>query len=262
MKLNPLQTAILENNLDLVSELKDLKWRFENDKNGFSPLELSEFLGNEEIQKLFITRKPKTIRLQLKDQNSPSLITVQEFEKIFHLKYRRFLFFPSYETLIKTVNNCPYFFRFQWLLGKNDEQESFYQDLLLNGLTAKSYIKWVDPVKEYGLFASLDLEEKTFIGEYTGVIKQVDKKNPDLNPFCFHYPSKFFSYNYFAIDAKNEGNTLRFINHSDQPNLQPLWLVQKNVAHLVFIANQFIAKDTELTFNYGKDFWINRQPKP
>lgn len=122
-----------------------------------------------------------------------------------------------------------------------------------------TFIKWINPILEYGLFTAADLPERSFIGEYTGVIRQIDKKHPDLNSYCFHYPTRFWSAKYFVIDSLHEGNASRFINHSNQPNLQPLWLVNRGVLHLIFIANQFIAKGAELTFNYGSDYWMRRK---
>ncbi len=257
-KLNPLQQAVIENNSQLVEELKDSKWRFEKDANGFDALDLSDLLSRDEIQKILMQRKPKTIRAQLKNSEEIKLLTKDEFKNIFNVTYRNFLTFSTYEDLKETIKNCPWFFKFQWLFGKNDEMESSYLEFALQGLKAKTIIKWINPVLEYGLFADTDLPEKAFIGEYTGIIRRIDKKDPDANPYCFHYPSKYFSFKYFVIDALNEGNSLRFINHSDKPNLQPLWLVDKRLLHLVFIANQPIAKGTELTFDYGNDYWMKR----
>jgi len=258
MKLNPFQQAIIDNNYKGVSELIDSKWRFENDKNKFSPLEIADLLGSSEIQKLLISRKPKSIKLQLKDSSKPTLISVKKFEELFNLIYRPFLTFLTYEDLSKVIHNLPYFFRFQWLFGRRDELETLYGEKLERHLMVKTFIKFIDPVMEYGLFADMDLPAKTFIGEYTGFVREIDKHNPELNGYCFHYPTKLFSYRYYVIDAFQEGNELRFINHSKTPNLQPLWLLDKGLLHLVFIANQWIPKGSELTFNYGKDYWAKK----
>lgn len=249
--LNPLLQAIIENDIKRVVDLKDSKWRFEKDAYGFDAEDLSELLGREEIQKILIPRKPKTIKVQLKESSEIKLMTVEEFKEVFDVTYRSFLTFASYEDLEETIKNCPWFFKYQWLFGKADEMESNYLEFALQGLKAKTLIKWIDPNIGYGLFADTDLPEKAFIGEYTGLLKRIDKKNPDANPYCFHYPTKYFSFKYFVIDALNEGNSLRFINHSDKPNLQPIWLVDKRLLHLVLIAKQPISKGTELTFNYG-----------
>lgn len=258
MNLNPFQQAIIEDDPQTVAELINSKWRFVDDKYGFSPLEIADLLGNIQIQKLLIARKPKSIKIQLKDDTKPELISVKKFEELFDLEFHPFLTFPSYEELEEVIHNLPYLFKYQWLFGKMDNLEGLYKEKLQAHLMAKTYIKWIDPAIEYGLFADMDLPENAYIGEYTGLIREIDKRNPELNGYCFHYPTKLFSYHYYVIDALKIGNELRFINHSETPNLQPLWINSKGLLHLVFITNQKIAKDTELTFNYGKDYWRKR----
>ncbi len=61
------------------------------------------------------------------------------------------------------------------------------------------------------------------------------------------------------IDAALGGNELRFANHSSKPNITPYCLVRNRLLHLVLFTNQKVAKNTQLTFNYGKDFWRKRQ---
>lgn len=258
MKLNPFQQAIIEDNPEAVSELINSEWRFINDKHGFSPLEIADLLGNIQIQKLLIGRRPKTIKIQLEDDPKPQLISVKKFDELFDLEFHPFLTFFSYEELSKVIKNLPYLFRYQWLFGKMDEYEALYKEKLETHLMAKTFIKWIDPAIGYGLCADMDLPAKAFIGEYAGLIREIDKENPELNGYCFHYPTKLFSYHYYVIDALEIGNELRFINHSETPNLQPLWINSKGLLHLVFITNQEIAKGTELTFNYGKDYWRKR----
>jgi uncharacterized protein len=258
-KASPFHKAVIEGNLELVVQLKDSEWSSLFDVNGFNPLELAQLLGLRQCQELLSNLNPIEIKVQLKDQKSPSLLSIIEFENLFKVIYRPFLTFLSYRSLEEIIHNCPYLLRFEWLMTHHDKSEAFYQAQLSIGAIADVFIKWINPVLEYGLFAAVDLLEKSFIGEYTGVVRRIDKAHPNLNAYCFHYPTRFWSLKYFVIDSLHEGNLLRFINHSDQPNLQPLWLVNRGVLHLIFIANCFITKGTELTFNYGPDYWIRRK---
>jgi SET domain-containing protein len=61
------------------------------------------------------------------------------------------------------------------------------------------------------------------------------------------------------VDALQEGNVTRFINHSNVPNLEPRCFVERGLLHQVFMARQKISKGTQLTFDYGNDYWIRRQ---
>jgi hypothetical protein len=259
LKAIPLHKAVIEDNIELVAQLKNSKWSSLLDENGFKPFELAQLLGLRECQELLSNSNPIEIKVQLKNQKSPSLLSSVEFEDLFKVIYRPFLTFSSYQLLKEIIRNCPYLLRFEWLMTHLDEREAFYQTQLSIGAIADTFVKWINPVLGYGLFAAVDLPEKSFIGEYTGIVRRIDRAHPNLNAYCFHYPTRFWSLKYFVIDSLHEGNLLRFINHSDQANLQPLWLVNRGVLHLIFIANCAITKGTELTFNYGGDYWIRRK---
>lgn len=259
VRLNPLHRAVIEGNTQLIAQLKDLDWRYQPERNGFNPLELAQLLGQRQSQELLLDRPLSILNVQLKDKESLTALDITDFEKTFKMIYRPFLTVPSYQILEELIRNCPYFFRLESLFGNDSKQEAAYQEQLSIGAFADTFVKWVNPQLGYGLFAAVDLPEKTFIGEYTGLVRQVDRNHPNLNGYCFHYPTRFWSTNYFVIDSLHEGNLARFINHSNQPNLQPLWLLNRKVLHLVFIANQLIHKGTELTFNYGSDYWLHRK---
>ncbi len=258
--ITPLHQAVIEGNLEQVIQLKNSEWRMHRNSQGFTPLELAQLLGRAHCQEvLALTNRQAIIKVQLKDQKIATAFTIAEFEELFDLTYRPFLTFPSYQALTEVIRNCPYLLRFEWLMTSKDEKEAFYQSELASGATANTFIKWINPTLGYGLFAATDLPQHAFIGEYTGLVRRIERGLPDLNAYCFHYPTRFWSFKYFVIDALHQGNLLRFINHSDRPNLQPLWLVNRGILHLIFVANCLISKGTELTFNYGPDYWIRRQ---
>lgn len=258
-KITPLHQAIIDDNPRLVAELKNSQWCSQIDMNGFTPLELARLLGKRQAQELLLKTNPTTIKVQLKDEETIKNYSIPEFEKLFQITYRPFLTFPSYQTLKEVIRNCPYLMRFEWLIFSKDEAEIPYQTQLSTGSTADTFIKWINPTLRYGLFAADDLPEKSFVGEYTGMVRRVDRKHPNLNAYCFHYPTRFWSFKYFVIDSLNEGNILRFVNHSSKPNLQPLWIVNRGLLHLIFITKCYISQGTELTFDYGADYWIHRK---
>lgn len=259
LKTTPLHEAVIAGNQGLILQLKDSEWRNSLERNGFTPLQLAQLLGKKECQKLLQDSPSLKFKLQFKDQSGPHLAAMSDFEKKFHMVYRPFLTFSSYQLLEEVIRNCPYLLRFEWLVISEESQEALYQAHLAAGSTADVIVKWIDPQIGYGLFAEDDFPERTFIAEYTGIVRQVDKKNPKLNGYCFQYPVKFWSPKTFVIDALHEGNVSRFINHSDQPNLQPLWIVNRGLLHLIFLTNREVSKGTELTFDYGVDYWIHRK---
>lgn len=232
----------------------------QTDRYGFTSLELERLLGGRQPEEMFnFAILDKTFLVFLKDAPSSSLLNLEQFEKQFHLTFRSSLTFHSYAFLQEVIENCPYFFRFEWLLGGRSQCEASYEEKILHNAFAHCYVAWINPVLCYGLFTAQDIAKHSFIGEYTGIVRKIDKKKPKLNDYCFHYPTKFWSTNYVVIDALKEGNLARFINHSEQPNLQPLWMLNRGILHLIFIANQFIPKGKQLTFDYGEDYWVKRR---
>lgn len=192
------------------------------------------------------------MKLQRKGEDSLTAYPIAEFEHLFHIKYRSFLTFSSEKELDTVIQHCPYILRIPQIAQENYELTAKYKQSLFNAAIPPVYVKWIDPIFEYGLFADVDLPQGAYVGEYVGQVKRLFRRERDSNPYCFQYPTKWWSFHYYAIDASREGNEMRFINHSNSPNLRPICLVDQNLLHMVFIANQAIPKDTQLTFNYTK----------
>lgn len=256
--MNPLQQAILDGDIEGVLSLRDSKWQHQKDLHGFTPVELARLLGKREIEKLLVLKKPLTIKTILKGETAPKLIGIKEFEEQFLVTYRPFLTFDSYEALKEAVAYCPLSFRYQWIFGKRDDWEAYYQELMLHGFLEKSLVKWISEEMGYGLFAECNLDKGAFIGEYTGLFQPIIEPNA----YCFEYPHRLFSKRRFMIDAEKNGNLVRFINHSENPNLEPLWLYDRGILHLILIARYPILKGEEFFFDYGVDYWQFRTQKP
>lgn len=256
---SPLHRAVIEGDVEKVDQLKHSSWIFSEESHGFNPLEIAQFLGKIECQRVLELENPFKLYVQKKGEIFPTRMMLPEFEDFFKITYRRHLTFPSYEFLDEVIHQCPFYYRFERLLLSGDQWELSYQSQRALGDIANTYVKWINPEVGYGLFAKENLPERKFVAEYTGIMRCVDKHDPQLNPYCFLYPKKWMSSKYYVIDALEDGNISRFINHSDRPNLQPLWLVDRKLLHLVFVANRPIVKGTELTFDYGNDFWIHRR---
>lgn len=262
----PLHQAVIEGKIEEVERLKNSQWVQSSDRYGFSPLELAQLLGQRQCQRILKYDQYVPFlrfKVQFQNQVQPKILSLDELEDAFHIIYRSFLTFPSYQILEEVIHQCPYFLRFEWLISAEDQFEVAYQQQIARGqiANASTLIKWINQEKGFGLFADIDLPEKTFVAEYTGIVREVNKKSPninDINEYCFEYPTRFFSSKYYLIDASKEGNISRFINHSQSPNLQPLWLVNRKVLHLIFITHRPIKKNTELTFDYGVDYWRHR----
>lgn len=203
----------------------------------------------------------KYIAIRLKESKELSLYSVEEFQKIFQVNYAPALQFQPPALCKKAMKNIPWLLKYTPFGLEHRELGSTYHEQLTTGQVANVAIEWIDDVMGYGLFAGEDLPPYTYIGEYTGVVRQVTRSAPDLNGYCIHYPTKFFSYNYLLIDAQTAGNETRFVNHSDDPNLKPMCVIDEGMQHIVLFTMKSVACGEQLTFHYGSDYWKRRSKR-
>jgi hypothetical protein len=225
---------------------------------GFTPLELAQLLDKKEIvQTLQPASKPKIIRVIHEGLTEPLEYDPEHFRRVFGVRYLPFLKFADYALLKEVIKECPLILRSP--LGKeNRELGEKYRKEITDGYVVDSTIKWIDPEMGYGLFTNQDLPEGAYVGEYTGEVKPLFRAQLNYNAYSFHYPTRFWSLNYFIIDGMKQGNELRFLNHNDEPNLTPICIMDRCLLHMSFVTNQAISAGSELTFNYGVDYWRRR----
>lgn len=257
--MNPLLRAIIDNdNEPLRNQMFIDQWKNVPDKFGFTPLEIAGYLGKNDALKL-LGKLPNAFYLHSQGAKNPIELPLNEFEKVLDFQYRQFLTFPSYYFFRKILKQSPYIPKGSSIATDNHKWMQLYRQELLEGKTAPIYIKWIDQNIGYGAFAAKNITSGEFIGEYTGLVRQIYRDQAERNTYCLHYPTKMWSLKYFAVDAMNEGNLVRFINHSNHPNLQSLCLIDRGLVHQVLVANRAIMQGEQLTYNYGEEYWANRQ---
>lgn len=203
----------------------------------------------------------KSIAVQLQGSQEISFPSVEEFQKIFKIKYTPTLLFQTPDFFQKVVANTPWLLKHSVIGQEHRNLGAALHSKIAVGEVANVAIQWIDEKIGYGVFARENISSEAFVGEYTGVVRQIKRFHPDLNGYCMHYPTKFFSYNYVVIDAQEAGNEMRFVNHSDDPNLKAICLIDRGVQHIGFFALKPISRGEQLTINYGKDYWKKRQKR-
>ncbi len=229
---------------------------------GFFCHEIAYFLDKKKALAILAKRKKlftkkRFFYVQPKGAETVEKIEQKEFEIRFSCLFSPSLHFSDLASMEMLIKRCPWLFRSFFTRGLFDMGDISRQ-CIHEQQVADIAIQWVDDVVEYGLFTRKAVQKGTFIGEYTGHVREIDKQAPDLNCYCAKYPTKFFSKGYFVIDASKYGNEMRFVNHSDTPNLSAVYICDRNILHLAFIAKEDIVKGQELTIKYGKDFWRKR----
>lgn len=131
------------------------------------------------------------------------------------------------------------------------------------GFLAKVSVRWIGTGIGYGLFAEETIAAGSFVGEYTGIVRENNLRYLEpLNNYCYEYPILDAIGRSYVIDATH-GNLTRFINHSTKSNLQPAYAFRDGAFHCIFLALREIQKGEQLSYDYGKSYWYVRPaPEP
>ena len=254
-----LHLAVLENRLDHLEDLiaYGLSAKTEN-KWGMTPVDLANFLRRGDFLPLLRTKRevPPITIYRNSDQKRHEL-SLKEFEQKLHIQYIEHLEFEHPDYL-------------RWVAAKSQKQLkksstrkinrwtlALHKKAILNPSYDHIYIRYVDSDIGYGVFANRDLPALTYIGEYTGVVTRRHVKKTRFNDYVFGYMAGPKN-TPFIIDAKLKGNFTRFINHSDEPNMNSRWVIAGGVTRIILFTNEFIPKGEQLTYDYGKYYWRSR----
>lgn len=114
----------------------------------------------------------------------------------------------------------------------------------------------------YGLFAKEDIPAFTLIGEYTGIVKKKPWESPKKNRYLMQYPIGFFSLFTWVVDAKEQGNYCRWINHSKKKNVVIQSFLYDGLIHLGIVSSEKIPRGRQILLNYGDLYWRQLKETP
>ncbi len=161
--------------------------------------------------------------------------------------------FANTSILKRVVKACPKLYR------TNEELGERFQKRIFAGETVNTTVVWVNEELRYSLITNRNLQKDDWIGTYTGLVRPINRITPVINGYCVLYPTKWYSRNLFVIDARFHANFLRYVNHSDTPNLYAQWALDRGLLHLLFFAADTIPRGAHLTINYGEAYWRYRK---
>ena len=161
--------------------------------------------------------------------------------------------------LTKALHQSPYYL----------ENEAYFRELcdrygeqIRRADKAPLYIEEVGDDVGYGVFAAADIEAGAFIGEYAGVVQPAeDEAGRPLDAggyesdYSWYYLDEVPGAPDLEINGRLEGNELRFVNHSDTPNLEVEHTLFEGQWVLFFTAARDIRKGEQLLISYGEAYW-------
>jgi hypothetical protein len=256
-KNTPLHLALLYENHPLIKELiKNSQNIHQKNVYGMTPLDLARIWKRKSYETYFPLERPLTINLEKKGKSF--LLTKKQFEEEMEIDYLFDLELGSLSTFFSVVSRCHKTEKKHEISREQKWLSFYFSQELDNPVFPDLTIKWVDNFLGYGLFTNRDLLSNTFIGEYTGVLRKSKKRVDEKNSYCFEYLIGGIE-TPFLIDAKEKGNFTRFINHSSHPNLRPAYVYKNGIIHLILQTNQPVKKGSELTYDYGPNYWKKRE---
>jgi uncharacterized protein len=209
-----------------------------------------------------------SIKLLLRDSASENSIPISRFKEIMGVHYQERIHFMTPRVQSKIEKRC----RKAHERGRLGQRQlwlgQYYAQEIQSCRIPDITIAWIDETIGYGVWTNTDIPAFTYIGEYTGVLRRPYFFKDRTNYYCFNY---YITMNYwernvgspYLIDAREEGNFTRYINHSDRPNLDMASAYHGGALHIIFYAKTFIPKGTQLSYDYGPIYWEKRsKPLP
>lgn len=199
------------------------------------------------------------IKVLFKGEEKMHSLTLQELEEKVHFHYLKSLDFPTDQIIEKVLKQSKKAMKRKDLSIRERWLGVRFQKEISEDYEPNFSIRWIDEVLRYGVFAEADIAVGAYIGEYTGLVRKRRKRVDRKNDYCFEYTIGDWVYNPFIIDAKDQGNFTRFINHSEDPNVESLSVYVEELMHIIFVALKPIKKDAQLCYHYGDIFWKKRR---
>lgn len=198
-----------------------------------------------------------SILIYRNSENRVYKISIEDFEKRVGIRYVNALIFEKEEYREKLIKKAQKKLKHPPVRQMNAWTLALHQKAIEHPKEDLFYIRWINSYLGYGVFAAQDIPALCYIGEYTGLVRKRRFHKYRFNDYVFGYVAAGKNTPYI-IDAKEQGNFSRFINHSDAPNLTSRWVVKEGLTHIILFANKFIPKDKQLSYDYGDTYWRSR----
>ena len=157
------------------------------------------------------------------------------------------------------LQESPYYLANQ---AEFDKLEYQYGHSLDQAQIAPIYIKKIDDIIGYGVFAAKNIKRHDFVGEYAGVVQVSGKQTHCYqkttgyeSDYSWYYVDELEQAPNLEINGRLESNEMRFVNHGSPPNLSVEHTLHRGQWALFFTAQTDLKKDEQLLISYGEAYW-------
>jgi len=206
-------------------------------------------------------RDSGTIRFAGPGEKEKKEYSIKDFERFANFTYLPGLEFQDEKTFRRIRKQCSHVLRKELIDGERKWLGAFHAAKIKSHYVANLSIRWIDETLGYGLFAEESIKASEYIGEYTGVVRR-RRYFSNKNDYSFLYPTSFFYLRKHIIDGKDQGNEIRYANHSDDPNCEAISVVCDDLFHIILRAVTDIPAHTQITYDYSRRFWKYKRRVP
>jgi uncharacterized protein len=209
-----------------------------------------------------------SVKILLRESSSEVSVPISRFKEVMGVDYLEQIRFDPLDTKEIIERKCSRAHKKGKLGQRQLWMGHYYSRDILECRIPDVTIAWIDEKFGYGVWTNRDIPAFTFIGEYTGTLRRPYFFKDKENYYCFNYyiTMSFWEQNIrapYLIDAQDGGNFIRYINHSDAPNLDIASAYHGGMLHILFFTKSFIPKGTQLGYDYGPIYWEKRsKPLP
>ena len=190
--------------------------------------------------------------------NILSIHSPKDFEAIFGIGYLAGINFRDVKTQEKIEKRCAKALGKKWITPRQKWLGHYYAKGIQGHIYLDLTIGWIDETIGYGVWTNVDIPAQAYVGEYTGILRKRLFFGRWKNRYCFDYNIGEGRNSGYVIDAQDFGNHTRFINHSDEPNLEPASAYCDGLIHVIIYAPKAIQAGTQLCYDYGDEYWQKR----
>ncbi|MES2344958.1 MAG: SET domain-containing protein-lysine N-methyltransferase [Chlamydiota bacterium] len=199
------------------------------------------------------------IKVQLEGEDKPQLYSPEKFEEIMQVKFFPCLVVHNEKTQKKIEKRCVRALEEGDITRKQRWLGVYYGEEIAKGWSPDLTIRWINPTLGYGVFTNQAFEPGDLVSEYTGILKKHRLFRKEGNDYLFYYYVKKKWNSSYYIDAGECGNYSRFINHSSNGNLEPMYVLSGGIIHILLMATKQIPIGAQLCYDYGDIYWKKRE---
>ncbi len=185
----------------------------------------------------------------------------QEFMVQQGLRYLKHCEYADIPAFSRRQMDSPYY---QENRAEFESLYSRYHDRIERGDMADVSIRFVSEDVGWGLFAEEPLEAGDFVGEYCGLVGPGEVLPAPSGEeasvgfgtdYAWDYPDAWYEGCLYEVDAFSAGNEMRYVNHGFNANLEVEHCLVNERWIIFFKAGVPIHAGTQLTVDYGEDYW-------